>query len=116
MTSKKNKKEFDYFFGEMGEDFSLDWNSKKLEFSKIHKNIIQEEILLKNLTNKKLTIFLDEHDIIDHEKIVILEPNETRIIEFDIDCSKIDGKHKSYLILKSENQKEKIPIKITHEE
>lgn len=107
-------KEFDYDFAELGDFFTTSWTSKKLEFKKTHAKEIDEELRLENLTGNKLEIGIVEHAILKHPKKVILKPKEVKNIIIKIPCAKITGKHESYLILKSKNQTEKIPIKITH--
>ncbi|GAF99701.1 unnamed protein product, partial [marine sediment metagenome] len=55
-----------------------------------------------------------QHEILKHPKNVVLKPKEVKHIKLKIPCKKITGKHASYLVLKSKNQTEKIPIRITH--
>jgi hypothetical protein len=110
----KMKKEFDYSFAEIGDFFTTSWAAKKLEFEKTHSKEIEEEMRLENLTNKKLEIEIIEHEILKHPKHIILKPKEVKHIKLKIPCAKIKTKHESYLILKSKNQTEKIPIKIKH--
>jgi len=109
----KNK-EFDYDFMEMGDFFTASWTAKELSFHKKHNKTIIEELRLENLTNKKITIEIEPHKILIHPKKVSLKPKEVKHIELKIPCGKIKGEHSSYLILKTKNQKELVPIKIKH--
>ena len=108
------KKEFDYNLAELGDFFTTSWTSKKLEFKKTHAKVIDEELRLENLTDNKLEIEIVEHAILKHPKTVLLKPKEVKNIIIKIPCAEITGKHESYLILESKNQKEKIPVKINH--
>lgn len=108
------KKEFDYHFAEIGDFFTTSWTAKKIEFEKTHSKEIEEEMRLENLTDTKLEIEITEHDILKHPKNIVLKPKEVKHIKLKIPCGKIKGKHESYLVLKSKNQTEKIPIKIIH--
>lgn len=110
------KKEFDYNFAELGDFFTTSWTSKKLEFEKTHSKDIEEEMRLENLTDKKLEIEIIKHGILKHPKTVVLKPKEVKHIKLKIPCGKIKEKHESYLVLKSKNQTEKIPIRIIHTE
>jgi len=108
------RKEFDYAFAELGDFFTTSWTAKSLEFEKTHLKEIDEELRLENLTDKKLEIEIIEHEILKHPKHIILKPKEVKHIKLRIPCAKIKEKHTSYLILKSEHQTEKIPVKIKH--
>lgn len=110
------KKEFDYDFAEMGEFFTTSWTAKTLEFRKTHMKEIDQELRLENKTNDLLEIKINQHEILKHPKSVVLNPKEVRHIIIKIPCSKIKKKHSSFLVLKSKNQTEKIPIKIEHVE
>ena len=107
-------KEFDYDFAEMGDFFTLSWTGKSLEFDKSHTKEIDEDLRLENLKDKKVEISIEQHEILKHPKKVILKPYEVKHIKLKIPCGKIKDKHSSYLVLKSENQEEKVPIKIKH--
>lgn len=108
------KKEFDYAFAEIGDFFNLDWTSKKLEFKKSHLKEIEEELRLENLTSNQLILTIEEHGLIEHPKKITLKPKEVKNIKLKLSCNKIKGKHKSFLVIKSKNQTENIPINIEH--
>ena len=108
------KKEFNYDFAEMGEFFTTSWTAKKLEFKKTHMKEIDEELRLENLTDNEIEIRINEHEILKHPKSVVLKPKEIRHIFIKVPCAKIKGKHSSYLVLKTKNQTEKVPIIIEH--
>jgi len=108
------KKEFDYHFAELGDFFTTSWIGKELKFEKDHSKEIQEELRLENLTKAQLKINITNHSLIGHPKSVLLKPEEVKHIKLKIPCNKIKNKHESFLILSSQNQIEKIPIKIKH--
>ncbi len=108
------KKEFSYDFAEMDEFFTSIYTSKKIELEKNHDKTIIEEIRLSNLTDKKLTITIEEHDLLKHPKKVVLKPKEIQLVELKIPCKKVEKLHKSELILKSKNQISKVPVRIKH--
>ena len=108
------KKEFQFNFAEMGDFFNLEWTSKKLELRKAHFKEIDEELRLENLTDNTLKLTIEKHDLLKHPQTVILKPKEVKRVTLKIPCDKIKKKHKSYLIIKSQNQKEKIPVDIQH--
>ena len=108
------KKEFDYHLAELGDFFNVSWTAKKLEFEKEHFKEIKEDLRLENLTDKKLKLKIDNHELLKHPRSVVLKPKEVKHIVLKIPCKKIKDKHKSYLVLTSENQTAKILVKITH--
>ncbi|MFH1276362.1 MAG: hypothetical protein ABIH82_04590 [Candidatus Woesearchaeota archaeon] len=110
------KKEFDYHFAEMGDFFTTHWTAKKLVFHKEHNKTIKEELRLENLTGNKLTITIEDHEILQHPQKVNLKPKEVKHITIKVPCKVIKGKHSSNLVLNSKNQISKVPIRITHSE
>ena len=110
------KKEFTSHLAELGDFFTTSCTAKKLEFEKEHFKEIKEDLRLENLTNSKLKIKIDNHELLKHPRSAVLKPKEVKHIVLKIPCKKIIGKHKSYLILSSKNQTTKIPVKITHSE
>lgn len=110
------KKEFDYAFAELGDFMTASWTAKKLIFVKSHSKEIEEELRLENLTDKPLKITITQHKLLKHPRTIVLKQKQVKHIKLKIPCGKIKGKHSSYLILKSANQIEKIPIRITHKD
>ena len=110
------KKEFTFHLAELGDFFNVSWTAKKLEFEKKHFKEIEEDLRLENLTDGKLKIKIDNHELFKHPRSVVLKPKEVKHVVLKIPCKKIKDKHKSYLVLASKNQTAKVQVKITHSE
>lgn len=110
----KKQLDFSYDFAEDGGFFTTSWTAKSIEFKKYHFKEVIEEMRLENLLNERLEIKIEEHGLLKHPLTIRLKPKEIKHIKIKIPCNKIDNKHKSFLVLKTKNQTEKVLIKIEH--